>query len=396
MVLEGCSSTAQEVKEWLLCYATVGKEIEEKQIMQVNITCNFICPAVQMSSTAITFRVEKKPSDALTLQYQPLSVKNVCSLPFSIVLHLEHPFRICSKDQQPIPADSKPMTLDVGEELNLCIRFNPAYEKDLHSRVAERVLRMCFMEHPHEEQMTVRGEVYFPNLDLESEFVDFGCIINDTEQELHMEMTNCGPIAAEYHWSLLTDRQLNTIRFKPSPPKFKRQSSKKEGGFLRRYSKAESVEEPTKTPKTVQCSAQKPADAEDSPEAEALPSPAVEPQRPVRKRAWRHFPEVQRPKPGMQEVFDVRPLWGELQPGESHTVTFTFFGYANIVARVTALCHVQGGPTYRVVVAGGASPVSTNWMWKRWTEGLSADDDLLKSDEDTETESSKYSSEDNA
>lgn len=55
------------------------------------------------------------------------------------------------------------------------------------------------------------------------------------------------------------------------------------------------------------------------------------------------------------QVFDVRPLWGELQPGESEQVTFTFFGHANIVARVRALCHVQGGPTYEVVLAGEAS-----------------------------------------
>ena len=102
--------------------------------------------------------------------------------------------------------------LDVGEELHLCIQFNPAYKKDLNSRVAKRVLRMSFMEHPHKEKITVRGEVYFPNLDLESEAVDFGCIINHTEQELHMEMTNCSPIPAQYHWSFLMDHELNTIR----------------------------------------------------------------------------------------------------------------------------------------------------------------------------------------
>ncbi|KAM7040273.1 hydrocephalus-inducing protein homolog [Acridotheres tristis] len=376
MVLEGCSSTAQEVKEWLLCYATVGKEIEKKQIMQVDVTCKFIHPVVETSSREITFHVEKKPSDVLALQYQPLSLKNVCSLPFSIVLDLEQPFRICNVDQQPLPAGSKPMMLDVGEELHLCIQFDPAYEKDLNSRVAERALRMRFMEHPHEEQITVRGEVYFPNLHLQAEAVDFGCIINRTEQELHMEMTNCGPIPAQYHWSFLTDPHVNTIRFKPSPPEFKRQSSKK-GGFPRRYSKTESVEGPSETPKTIQNSAQQPADAEDSLKAGALSSTAVEPQKPVRKKRLGQISKVKHPKPGMQEVFDVQPLWGELQPGESQLVTFTFFGHDNIVARVTALCHVEGGPTYEVVVTGEASPLATNWMWKKWTEGCSPTSALL-------------------
>ncbi|KAI1235520.1 Hydrocephalus-inducing protein, partial [Lamprotornis superbus] len=312
MVLEGCSSTAQEVKERLLCYATVGKETAKKQIMQVDVTCKFILPVVQMSARTITFRVEKKPSDVLALQYQPLSLKNTCPLPFSIVLDLEQPFQICNVDQQPLAADSKPMTLDIGEELHLCIQFNPAYEKDLNSRVAERLLRMCFMEHPHEEQITVRGEVYFPNLHLQAEAVDFGCIINHTEQELHMEMTNCGPIPAQYRWSFLTDPHMNTIR-------------------------------------PASCSLQPMVLV-----FQALSSTAVEPQRLVRKRGLSKFSEVKHPNPGMQEVFDVLPLWGELQPGESQLVTFTFFGHANIIARVTALCHVEGGPTYEVVVTGEA------------------------------------------
>lgn len=60
------------------------------------------------------------------------------------------------------------MTLSVGEELRLLIQFNPVYENNLNSWVAERVLRMCFMEHPHEEQITAWGEVYFPNLHLQT------------------------------------------------------------------------------------------------------------------------------------------------------------------------------------------------------------------------------------
>ncbi|RMC09014.1 hypothetical protein DUI87_14013 [Hirundo rustica rustica] len=359
MVLEGCSSTVQEVEERLLCHARVEKE-KTKQIMQVDVTCKFIRPVVQISSRAITFRVEKKPTDILTLQYQPLSLKNTCSLPFSFVMDLEQPFQICSVDQQPLPADSKPMTLDVGEELHLCIQFNPAYKKDLNSWVAERVLRVRIMEHPHKEQITVRGEVYFPNLHLETQAVDFGCIISDTEQELYMEMTNCSPLPVQYYWSFLTDRKVNTIRsmiivmlfsrFRPSPPKFKRQSSKK-GVFLRRHCKIESVEKPAETPETTQDSVQ-----ED----------------PAQQAADVDYLEA--------EVFDVRPLFGVLQPGESELVTFTFFGHANIVARVTARCHVQGGPTYKVVVTGEASCPSYQLDVEEIDWGLQAFNKVLKAE----------------
>lgn len=52
-------SCMQEVKERLLCYAIVGKETAKKQIMQVDVTCKFILPVVQMSARTITFHVEK-------------------------------------------------------------------------------------------------------------------------------------------------------------------------------------------------------------------------------------------------------------------------------------------------------------------------------------------------
>ncbi|XP_068883105.1 hydrocephalus-inducing protein homolog isoform X4 [Aphelocoma coerulescens] len=385
MVLEGCSSTAQEVKEQLLCHALVGKEKAKKKVMQVNVTCKFICPVVQMSSRAITFRVEKKPSDVLTLQHKPLSLKNTCSLPLSIVLDLEQPFLTCDVNQQPLPADSKPMVLDVGEELHLCIQFNPAYENDLNSWVAERALRVSFMEHPHKEHIPVRGEVHFPNLRLQAKALDFGCVMNDTKQVLYVEMTNCSPLPAQYHWSFQTDSQVNTIRFLPSPPTFKPQSSKKERVFPRRHSKTEGVEEPTEAPEAMQDPAQEnpaqqPADAEDSPEAEELSSTAVEPRRLVRMRGLSQLTAVEHLNLEMEEVFNVQPLWGVLPPGQSELVTFSFFGHANIVARVTALCHVEGGPTYEVALAGAASVPSYQLDMEEIDWGLQVFNQVLKAE----------------
>ncbi|XP_075289556.1 hydrocephalus-inducing protein homolog [Opisthocomus hoazin] len=105
MVLEGFSSTPQVVTERLLCHAVVGSEARKTQIMQVDVTCEFIDPLLQMSSREITFRVEKQPSDVLTFQYKRLSLKNVSLLPVSVVLALEQPFVICDADRQLLSAD---------------------------------------------------------------------------------------------------------------------------------------------------------------------------------------------------------------------------------------------------------------------------------------------------
>lgn len=55
------------------------------------------------------------------------------------------------------------------------------------------------------------------------------------------------------------------------------------------------------------------------------------------------------------QVFDILPTYAVLQPGQSEQVKLTFFGHANIVARVTALCKVEGGPTYEITLSGEAS-----------------------------------------
>ncbi|XP_065519826.1 hydrocephalus-inducing protein-like, partial [Lathamus discolor] len=282
VVLKGSCSTPQVVKEKLLCHAIVGKEGVKNLIVQVDVTCEFIAPALQISSREITFRVEKHPGDVLAVMYKPLSVKNMCSLPLSVVLALEQPFSICTADQQPLPADAQPVKLRTGEELQLCIGFNPAYEEDLLIRAAEKALKIKFLEHPHEEQVTVRGEVCFPNLQIQSTAVDFGCILNDSKDVRYMEMTNCSPLVVQYHWAFLKDSQVNPVRFMETEPL-------------------------------------------------AL---------------------------GVEEVFNILPLHGELQPGQSQRVSFSFFGHANTVSQVTALCRVEGGPSYEVALRGEASCIS--------------------------------------
>ncbi|XP_068025928.1 hydrocephalus-inducing protein homolog [Melanerpes formicivorus] len=326
VMLEGFSSTPQAVREQLLCQAAVGSEARSTQILQVELSCQFIAPALQMSSTAITFQVEKQAGDVLTPLAQPLSLKNICPLPLSMVLALGQPFSLCDAEQQPLPADAQPMKLEAGQELPLCISFNPAHEEGLHSWQVEQALRIQFLEHPHEEQVLLRGEVCCPSLHFQSMAVDFGCILNDTGAVQSLEMTNCSQLPVSYCWQLLPASQGSQLRC--SLPA---QAVQEEGACWQPWasagssSRAGGVEEPAQALGAAGDPAQEPADAKDSLEA---------------------------------EVFDVLPLHGLLQPGQSQQVTFSFFGHPNTVACARALCRVQGGPSYELRLRGEASLIS--------------------------------------
>ncbi|XP_015729352.1 hydrocephalus-inducing protein homolog isoform X2 [Coturnix japonica] len=372
MILEGFSSTPRVVTERLLCHAIIGSKIVKTQIMQVDVTCEFIAPVLQLSSREITFRVEKQPSDVLTAQHEPLCLKNISSLPLSVVLRVEQPFSLCNAAQQPLSVDTKPLKLNTGEEHHLTIRFNPDYEEGLNIRVAERTLNIRFLEHPLEEHVAIRGEVYFPNLHMETMTVDFGCILNDTEDVRYVEVTNCSPLLVRYRWSFLAGSHVSQMRFSPPVPKYfiNPQPKKEEGASMESLASADSsghdmdMKEAAQVVGAAVEPASEPADAYGSPETQLLPpavkdlQSAAEAPSLVETKEPMQFVENEPLALGVEEVFDILPLYGELQPGESQQVTFTFFGHANMVVHITALCEVEGGPTYQVMLSGEASVIN--------------------------------------
>ncbi|XP_065590287.1 hydrocephalus-inducing protein homolog [Cyrtonyx montezumae] len=378
MTLEGFSSTPRVVTERLLCHAILGSKAGKTQIMQVDVTCEFVAPVLQISTREITFRAEKRPSDVLTAQHKPLHLKNISSLPLSVVVLTEQPFSVCDAEQQPLSADTQPLKLETGEELHLSVRFDPAYKEDLNIWVAERALKIRFLEHPLEEQVAIRGEVFFPNLHIKTTTVDFGCILNDTENVRYVEMTNCSPLLVRYRWLFLEGSHMSQIRFSPPVPKYlvKPQPKEEEGAPMEPLASAESsnedgnVKEPAQAVGAAEEPAPGPADADGALETQLLPPAAEELEsaaETVSAAETQSLVETKEPvelvenEPlalGVEEIFNILPLYGELQPGESQQVTFTFFGHANLVADVTALCEVQGGPTYHVMLSGEASVVS--------------------------------------
>ncbi|XP_064242821.1 hydrocephalus-inducing protein homolog isoform X3 [Passer domesticus] len=323
MVLRGFSRIAQEVQDSVFCEAMIGLDPKPKKIIETIVTCEFIHPSIEVSARQFSFRVEKKPSDVLRLQYQPLSLKNTCLLPLDLMLDLEQPFLVCDEDQQPLP-DGQPVRLDVGETCHLYVAFDPAFGLDLKSWKKEKVLKIDMVRgHPFVERITLRGEVHFPNLQIQPSTLEFGCIPAGTEEVRSLKMTNCSPLPVQYHWSFHSSSQVNRLRDELHPPKFKPQPPKGKITCLDR-----------------------------------------------RASQWRHFrirkEEEARALKEVQdlyqslgvEAFRIVPLSGVLQPGESQQVSFTFCGHLDTISNVTVLCHVEGGPSYEVVLTGEASRAS--------------------------------------
>ncbi|XP_068023522.1 hydrocephalus-inducing protein homolog [Melanerpes formicivorus] len=206
VMLEGFSSTPQAVREQLLCQAAVGSEARSTQILQVELSCQFIAPALQMSSTAITFQVEKQAGDVLTPLAQPLALKNICPLPLSMVLALGQPFSLCDVEQQPLPADAQVQPPSPGsaggvfDVLPLHGLLQPGQSQQVtfsffgHPNTVACARALCRVQGGPSYELRLRGEASLISYLLDTTELDVGLQLWDVVTEVELTLQNCGKL----------------------------------------------------------------------------------------------------------------------------------------------------------------------------------------------------------
>ncbi|XP_071959113.1 hydrocephalus-inducing protein homolog isoform X2 [Antedon mediterranea] len=456
LVLEGCCDEPKVVNERLLCHAIIGKSSGKERIIKTDVSINFISPLLEFSSKQVAFRVDKHPDDVLEKQFGELEFSNVSSLPLTTVIHLEYPFHLINTNGEQV--STMEIAVGVGEHHKLTVQFDPAYEEDSHSRLTEKVLTVSYLEHPHVDYISLRGEVFFPNLTFDKMDVDFGCILNDTEVTRYVNISNDSPMPVRYRWSFLEPEQpivlypqpvpqelveeeenIEDIPVRDQPPiitedllnennenaieeehqnteeliittdveskdliiptedkgEIEKKSEKKdhekkekkddsEMNEKKKVAKKSPRKSTSKSGKSGKSSKMTP-DKKDEEKEEVISmvetsqetfEPTVNeviPDKPVasrlsirpasvarkRKAKLAYIQTITEPTVvGIEEVFDILPLYGCLMPGESDTVTFTFYGHTDIGSQAKALCDVEGGPQYELNLKGEASLVS--------------------------------------
>ncbi|XP_048461536.1 hydrocephalus-inducing protein homolog [Rhincodon typus] len=325
----------------------------------------------------------------LVPQYMPLTLKNVSPLPLTLILKMEGPFGIVENVELETTTISKTVKLDVDEHLELLIQFDPSYKDDLYTRVIEEVLTIRYSEHPHVDYVVLRGEVHFPNLHFETDMVDFGCILNDTEIVHYVEMINCSPLPVKFRWSFLSDEP---VKWNSSPvckstakivnletkdvkdeTKLTNELPLEEGTIViedsdRKMSLSnvsendvEKTDAENETreglgfPKEISYNSPTEGHEADLLSMNDAAKPVPDKTKDSKCLTWSCNLLQNNVALGVEQVFDILPLFGLLHPNESQQVTFTFYGHANIMSEVKAICDVEGGPAYQIALKGEAS-----------------------------------------
>ncbi|XP_069822484.1 hydrocephalus-inducing protein homolog isoform X3 [Dendropsophus ebraccatus] len=343
VVLEGSSVIPKLVKERLVGQAIIGKQSGKEKILTVDVICEFIAPVLHLSKDSMHFYVEKQPEEDLKEKYESVILRNISSLPLTILLSLNPPFSLCCRDTVQEQVEQNPMHLGTGEEVELTIRFDPTFINDLQSRVLEDVLSIQYAEHPHKDHIALQAEVHFPNLHFPYTQIHFGCILNDTESTRELEVTNCSPLSVQYRWSFVMEDEISMLN-----GKMKSAVETPHGIFREPVESADWQDEPHKSGLAI-------------PDEDGLNKILNLQQKSIRPSTGDGVIVAEEHViTGVEEVFDILPQFGTLQPGESQIISFTFYGHTDISAGARAVCEVYGGPVYEVSLHGEASLVSYN------------------------------------
>lgn len=195
------------------------------------------------------------------------------------------------------------------------------------------------------------SEIFFPNVHIETSIIDFGCILNNTEVQRKIKMTNFGPLIVRYKWSFLLEKNnilFNNNTFLSHELKEKSHSQNEDGPIktnkdetLKEYLEFKTDEKSEKLDSLDSSSELSIRFKNKNKQQEIALNKSIEPD-----------------MPSIEEIFDISPLYGFLDPGQSQELKVTFFGHKDIMAFVRAICQVQNGPTYEIMIKGEASVLS--------------------------------------
>ncbi len=201
------------------------------------------------------------------------------------------------------------------------------------------------------------GEIHFPNVLLETQLIDFGCILNNTEVVHQIKMTNTSPLEVNYKWKFLLEKN-NVVNYFDYSEKHHNNLKNEflnnseinlnyQNNFDAEKNNA-SFDEDTKEINT------KLKETTENDNNEYI-SGQIKLDAKVNKQEELLDKVNDQNIPNIEEIFDISPIYGNLHPGETQKLSITFYGHKEIKAYVRALCEIKNGPEYELLLKGEAS-----------------------------------------
>ncbi|CAF1106189.1 unnamed protein product [Rotaria sordida] len=336
LTITGFAVQPKIVDEIFTCLAIIGRSTGRDKLLSLKIHCEFVEPLMSFSKTDLYFRVEYNEQTIIdglhTLISSELTFSNISAIDLTANLRVKHPFLLKSESNDDssstTPLDSidettpdippgftltKKVKILTGMSYTENVYFDPsANTKELSWKCDEQLV-FTYEEHAFTDIINLHGEVHYPNLLIEHTDLDFGCILNGTEVTRYVTMVNVSPLPVKYLWAFILDENDRNYTFEPQPQT-------------------------------------------------TISSPQLN-QTQIQSRPWSENFEQQQQitydttnlTPKLEEIFDISPFFGCLQPGEIEKTAIRFYGHPGIKTAVKAICQIENGPVYELYLHGQAS-----------------------------------------
>ncbi|CAI2730845.1 unnamed protein product [Schistosoma spindalis] len=360
--LEVQCDSAKTIHEKILCHAIIGRSAKYL-IKTIDVSIDFIKPVIELSTSELFYRIEKTPSDELSIQFNHFTMTNKVDLLLTCLLEVCSPFNLFIDETY---FSTMTFQLKPFESKQITVSFNPNYKDDLFSRRADELLFIKYAEHPQTDVVRLIGEVHFPNVQFNTNLIDFGCILNHTEMTKQLTMKNISPLPVKFRWSLLIGDRPNII--------FKRYAQLTEYQKLSNShinNNNNNIENNLKNIKELEYDIRINEEHNESSQTRSI----IERNQSIHESILDDNININLLSSnnnilcnlinedediiplGIEELFDIIPLYGEINPNEIIYLNCTFYGHSNINASVLALCEIDNGPKYQIELKGSASNI---------------------------------------
>lgn len=204
--MTGLASTAGSFSERMHVRATMGSVT--KDVIKTDFHAECTPPLLETSSQRLTFTYAWTEGSILAPMEETLRIKNITELPLYMSMRTLPPFTV----------DRLDVTLGPGEEDELLVEFDPGFRTDRQTTVISGKLQISYADCPHKDQIDLVGEINFPNLKLQAETLDFGCVLTDTIERRYFTITNVSSVPAAYEWALAAQYEEEQRERKSGPP----------------------------------------------------------------------------------------------------------------------------------------------------------------------------------
>lgn len=323
-VFNASSPKPGSLVDTLTCNELCGDDRKGKVIFKAELSGNFVLPLLQLSATSVSFRYLWERQCPLHPLSEPLVLKNVSPLEVRFFIKVQPPFYV----------NVDTVFLRPDEDIEIRVEFDPAFKVDRVCGTVKQKLSIVYQDHPQRDHVGLVGEVIFPNLTLGSNKLDFGSVLNETTKQMTITMGNPNPLPVNYQWSFVEDADLSDDEIARG-----REQQSTTSAF----------------PTTLMSAGNSHGSGFGRQQSGATSSMALE----HRSSVASQFPSKKTPsKPPMvdiNQIFDILPIMGTLEPGHTQEITFTYYGMRNQKFDVAAVCQTEGGPEYEVALKGQAS-----------------------------------------